>query len=365
MSRLARATVDLAALRHNLSLARASAPGSRVFAVLKADAYGHGLLKSAAALAAADGFAVSCLEEALPLREAGHRQRLLLLEGFFDAAEIAVLARERLDAVIHSNWQIELLERAVVSAPIDIWIKVDSGMHRLGFPPDRVAAVRERLVASSNVRAVNFMTHLASADDRRAGRTRDQGHVFAEATAGMPGERSLANSAATFGWPEVHADWVRPGIALYGCSPFIDGGDRPGLRPAMTLQARVIAVNDVAAGEAIGYGSGFVCPRRMRVGVISIGYGDGYPRHAPSGTPVLVGGRRAALAGRVSMDMCTVDLTDCPGAGVGDTVVLWGDGLPIELVADHCGTIGYELLCKVTRRVAYRYRDEDAGGEDQ
>lgn len=357
MTRVARATVDLAALRHNLRLARRLAPGSRVMAVLKANGYGHGLARAAAALAGeADALAVSCLAEALPLREAGHRHRLILLEGFFGGDELEAFERERLDAVIHSPWQVALLERRPPARPLDVWLKVDSGMHRLGFAPEAVADVHRRLAACPGVAAVRFLTHLACADDRRDEFTRRQLAAFERACAGFAGERSIANSAGTLGWPATHADWVRPGIMLYGCSPFIDGGQRPPLRPAMTLEARVIAINRYCRGERVGYGGTFTCPEDMAVGVVSMGYGDGYPRHAPSGTPVLVGGRETALVGRVSMDMLGVDLRGLD-AEIGERVVLWGEGLPVETVAERCGTIAYELLCKLTGRVEFRYVD--------
>lgn len=362
MSRIARATVHLDALRHNLAVARETAPGARVMAVLKADAYGHGLLAAADALAGADGFAVSCLSEAVPLREAGHRQRVLLLEGFFDHAEIDAFAAHRLDPVIHTAWQVDALASHPPGRPLDVWLKVDSGMHRLGFAPEAVAAVHERLSALPGVASVRFMTHLARADDRADPYTATQCRALDRAVAGLAGERSIANSAATLGWPDARGDWVRPGIMLYGASPFIDDGPRPPLRPAMTLEARLIAVREQQAGDPVGYGGRFVCPETMPVGVVSIGYGDGYPRRAPDGTPVLVNGVRVPLAGRVSMDMITVDLRRVPDAREGDPVVLWGvPDLLAEEVAGHCQTISYELFCQLTGRVSFRYHGGDHG----
>jgi alanine racemase len=365
MSRVARATVDLSALRHNLALVRRAAPRSRVLSVLKAHAYGHGLMPVAQALAAdSDGFAVACLEEALPLREAGHRHRMLLLEGAFSADEIAVAAAQRLDLVVHSSWQLAQLARHPPDAVVDVWVKVNTGMNRLGFAADEVAAVTAQLQRMPGVGRIRHMTHLASADDRNDPvLTPRQLATFDAATAGFDGERSAANSAAALGWPAAQLDWVRPGICLYGASPFIDDAPRPALRPAMTLEARLIATRWQRAGDAIGYGGTFACPEDMPVGIASIGYGDGYPRHAPGGTPVLVGGRRAAVVGRVSMDMIAVDLRGHPRAAVGDPVVLWGEGLPAEEVAGHCGTIAYELFCRLTRRVQFHYVDGSGHGE--
>lgn len=359
MSRVTRAVIDHAALRHNLAVARAAAAPARVIAVLKADGYGHGLLGVAQALSGADAFAVSCLEEALPLREAGLRQRIVLLEGPFAAADLGVFARRRLDAVIHTDWQVAALEQARLPAPVDVWLKVDTGMGRLGFPPERAAAMAARLQAAPAVGKLRFMTHLACADDRDDGTTPQQLATLEEALTGLAGERSIANSAGTLGWPEARADWVRPGIMLYGCQPFVDTHPSPELRATMRLEARLIAVNHHRRGDRIGYGGTFVCPEDMPVGVVSIGYGDGYPRHAPNGTPVQVRGRRAGVAGRVSMDMTCIDLRPVPDAAVGDTVVLWGEEPRVEEVAELCGTIGYELYCQVTPRVQRWHRAAD------
>lgn len=359
MTRLARATIDLSALRHNLAVARRSAPGTRVVAVLKANGYGHGLLQVAAALAQADAFAVSCMEEADQLRAAGYRHRIILLAGYFDPAELPLFARYALDPVIHAEWQLPPLERSALPRPLDIWLKVDTGMHRLGFPAERVREVYRWLRSMPAVASIRFMTHLARADDRRDLTTQVQLEAFAAACQGLPGERSIANSAATLAWPQTHAQWVRPGIMLYGCSPFIDGLDCPPLQPVQTLEARLMAIKYYRPGDRIGYGGIYACPEAMPVGIVSIGYGDGYPRHAPSGTPLLLGGREVKLVGRVSMDMLCVDLRLAPNARIGDSVVLWGEGLPVERIAEHCGTIAYELLCKVTNRVQFRYVDRN------
>ncbi|MCO6441807.1 MAG: alanine racemase [Nitrococcus mobilis] len=355
MTRLARATVDLGALRHNLAVARQSAPGARVIAVLKANGYGHGLLQAAAALAQADAFAVSCMTEASRLRLAGYRHRIILLAGYFERDELPLFDRYALDPVIHAEWQMALLERSALYRPLDVWLKVDTGMHRLGFPAGQVREVYQRLRSMPSVASIRFMTHLARADNRRDPTTRVQLEAFEAACQGLPGERSIANSAATLAWPQTHAQWVRPGIMLYGCSPFIDGLESPALRPVQTLEARLLAINYHRQGDLIGYGGIYACPETMPVGVVSIGYGDGYPRHAPSGTPLLVAGREVSLVGRVSMDMLCVDLRSAPHARVGDPVVLWGEDLPVERVAERCGTIAYELLCKLTSRVQFRY----------
>lgn len=364
MTRVARATVNREALRHNLSVARHAAARARVFSVLKANAYGHGLLPVADALAAdSDGFAVACLEEALPLRDAGYEHRILLLEGAFSGEEIAEAAARRLDLVVHSHWQLEQLETCPPAADVDIWVKVNTGMNRLGFAPDETVAVTKRLRRVSSIGTIRHMTHLSCADDRYDDDTTSrQLAAFDAAAAGFGGERSASNSAGTLGWPAAQLDWVRPGICLYGASPFIDRGPRPPLRPVMTLEASLIATRWQRAGDAVGYGGGFVCPEDMPTGIVSIGYGDGYPRHAPNGTPVLVDGRRVGIAGRVSMDMVAVDLRDHPRATAGDAVVLWGEGLPAEEVAAHCGTIAYELFCRLTGRVEFRYVDEPIDG---
>ncbi len=358
MSRRVWATVNLSALRDNARTARAAAPRSRIMAVVKSDAYGHGMVPAATALAPeTDAFAVTCVEEAAVLREAGFRQPIVLLEGPFAAEDLESAAALGLEPVLHTEWQVEALARARLSAPVAPWIKVDTGMHRLGFPPEAVGEVWRRLHGAPSVQPqIGFMTHLACADDRADTATQRQLAVFDEACAGLPGPRSAANSAGVLGWPGGHFDWIRPGIMLYGASPFIDGrGGHQPLAPVMTLEGRLIAVNHYRAGDALGYGATWRCPEPMPVGVISVGYGDGYPRHAPSGTPVLVDGVRTALVGRVSMDMLCVDLRGHPGVAVGAPATLWGDGLPAEEVAGAAGTISYELFCRTTPRARRRY----------
>lgn len=356
MTPVAQARVDLGALRHNLARARAAAPRARVMAIIKADAYGHGMLRVARALHDADAFGVARLEEALSLREAGIAQSIVLLEGVLDAAQLNAAAHQDLSLVLHHAAQVELIEHAAESLPpVKIWLKLDSGMHRLGFAPAEIPRIVQRLRHSKKVIApLRFMTHLANADERNDATTLRQMEVFQSALTGIEGERSVANSAGILGWPQTHAGWVRPGIMLYGVSPFLnDSAEAYGLRPVMTLSSRLIALRQNKKGDAIGYGGSYVCPSDMLIGVAAIGYGDGYPRHAQTGTPVLVNGQRASLIGRVSMDMITVDLSAQPQAKVGDPVILWGEGLAAEEVAHCASTIPYELLCGVARRVTF------------
>lgn len=352
MSRATTVRLDLGALVHNLRRVRAAAPGRPVAAAVKADAYGHGLARVAHALDA-DAFAVACSEEALSLRAAGVTRPVLLLEGVFEAAELPLCARHGLEIAVHHPEQVRLLECARLERPVRVWLKVDTGMHRLGLAPETVPAIFQRLRDCPAVQPeMGFMSHLARADERESDYTRQQLQAFETATAGLPGERSLANSAGVLGWPQTHFDRVRPGIMLYGASPFVDSlATDEDLRPVMTLHTRLISIKRLRKGEPVGYGGVWICPEDMDVGVAAVGYGDGYPRHAPSGTPVLVNGREAALLGRVSMDMISLDLRRHPEARIGDPVVLWGEGLPVERIAQAAGTIAYTLLCGVTARV--------------
>lgn len=354
MTRAAEALINLSALTHNLERARHAAPGSRAMAIIKANGYGHGIERVAGALRSADAFGVACLDEAQQLREAGFAHPINVLEGFYDAGELVQFGRQHIDATIHQIEQIEMLERARLDHPLRVWLKVDSGMHRLGIEPDRAVEYWQRLKACRSVSNIGLMTHLANADDRDDPATEHQLKVFAGAVGRLQGERSIVNSAGILGWPAAVSDWIRPGIMLYGASPFTaTQASDEGLRPAMTLQTRLIALRTLKAGEAVGYGAAWRTERDSLIGVAAIGYGDGYPRHAPSGTPVLVNGKRAALAGRVSMDMITVDVTDVPEVRIGDSVVLWGEGLPAEEIAVAADTIPYELFCKVTQRVRF------------
>ncbi|MGB3596864.1 MAG: alanine racemase [Pseudomonas neustonica] len=348
--RPAHALIDLNALRHNYLLAK-SLSGQRALAVIKANAYGHGAVQCAAALAEiADGFAVACIEEALELRAAGVSKPILLLEGWFEADELPLLVEHDLRAVVHHEEQLQQLEQAQLAAPLHIWLKLDTGMHRVGFSPVEYADIWRRLERSSKVASLTKMTHFSRADEPDTGRTEEQLKVFAEATEGLDGPASLCNSPGVLAWPAAHNDWLRPGIMLYGATPFnFAQAQAEQLQPVMQLESRIIAVRDLPAGEPIGYGSRFVTQRPTRVGVVAMGYADGYPRHAKDGTPVLVDGQRSRMIGRVSMDMLTVDLTDLPNSGLGSPVRLWGNGLNASEVAAWADSIPYQLFCNLNR----------------
>lgn len=356
MTSAAKATIDLKALQHNLQQVRKHAAASRIIAVIKADGYGHGMLRVAHALSSSDAFAVAKIEEALALREGGVTHPLLLLEGFADAAELSILAQQNISAVVHHPHQLTLLEQAQLSDPVTVWLKVDTGMHRLGFSVEQCAESFKRLQACDNVtHEIVVMSHFANADDRHDPRTETQLKRFHQAVEQCDtSEFSLANSAAILQYPHSHAAWVRPGIMLYGVSPFIDGTAADDtLQPVMTLRSKLIAINHYKKGDALGYGGSWHCPQDMAVGVVAIGYGDGYPRAARVGTPVLINGQRVPLVARVSMDMICVDLRTLPEAAIGDDAVLWGDGLPVEEIAECASTIPYELLCRVSQRVQF------------
>jgi alanine racemase len=354
MSRPIQASLDLSALESNLQVARRTT-SARIMSVIKADGYGHGLMRAAEALAATDGYALLNLQDAVRLREAGYRQPILLLEGCFSAEELPVIAEYRFACVIHSPWQIAMLDGYPGSGTLDIWLKVNSGMNRLGFAPQQVAQAMDQLRRHRAVREITLMTHFANADESRG--IAEPLALFNDLAAPYRVPRSLANSAALLRYPEAHGDWVRPGIMLYGASPFApDIGDqfsaqRLGLKPVMTLGSRIIATQSLRAGDEVGYGAMFRADHAMRIGIVACGYADGYPRHAPNGTPVLVDGQRTRTLGRVSMDMLQVDLSMLPKADVGSPVVLWGEGMPIEEVAHAAGTISYELMCALTARV--------------
>lgn len=365
MPRPIEARIDLAALRHNYLLARRHATrqagGAKAWAVVKANAYGHGLLRAAAALGdVADGFALLDLDEAIALREAGIRQPILLLEGFFEDADVALCNRYDLTVVVHCLEQLKTLRQSTLSAPnrrLPIYLKLNTGMNRLGITATQMPAVRRELAAAGTLARVTLMTHFAEADGAGGERCIAwQLQRFAAMTADWPAAGrlpvSLANSAAILRYPHTAHDWVRPGIMLYGGSPFSDQDAASlDLRPVMTLRSRILAVQEIGVGERVGYGGTFVAQRPTRVGIVACGYADGYPRHAPGGTPIIVAGRRTHTLGRVSMDMLACDLTDLPEAGVDSPVVLWGSGLPADEVASAAGTISYELFCALARRV--------------
>jgi len=353
------ATIDLAALRHNLALARQHAGGRMVWAVVKANAYGHGLSRALRAFADADGLALLDIDEAARARDGGWDRPILLLEGFFTPADLQVVDGLRLTTVVHHREQVEMLRAHLPQATIDVYVKVNTGMNRLGFAPAETSAVVGTLSALPGVRVAALMTHFANADrdaaDAGPVAAVEQLRTFDEACRGWAGARSVANSAALFLHPQLGDGPVRPGIALYGATPM---SGRPagsfGLRPAMSLVAHVLSVQQLAAGESVGYGSRWTAARASRIGVLACGYADGYPRVAPDGTPVWAGGRRVPLVGRVSMDMITVDLTEAPDVEVGDQVELWGRHVPVDEVAERCGTVGYELLCALAPRVPVR-----------
>ena len=355
MSRATVATIHLGSLRRNLERVRERARGARVMAVVKADGYGHGLERVARALSGADAFGVAAIGDGLRLRAAGITRRIVVLSGPDEPADLNEFRRLKLDAVIHHDAQLAWLEADHDTRPLCVWLKIDSGMHRLGFAPERAGAVYARLQALGNIdRDIVRMSHFAASDEFDNPLTRRQLERFEGATHGFAGARSLANSAALLGWPETTADWVRVGGLLYGLS-VVEGksGADLGFEPAMTLATKLIAVNPVRRGERIGYGATWECPEDMPVGVAAIGYGDGYPRSAPPGTPVLVNGARAPIIGRVSMDLITIDLRGVADAKVGDRVVLWGRDLPVEEIAACAGTISYDLTCGMTKRVLF------------
>ncbi len=351
MPRPIRATISAGALAHNLTVAKRHAAGTKIWAVLKANAYGHGLERAARALEAADGFAVLDLQEALRQRAAGAAKPVLLLEGFFHAADLELLTAHRLTPVIHNPEQVEMLKRTPLACEIDVYVKVNSGMNRLGFGVETLRPAYNELRMHPQVKNITFMTHFADADGVSG--VQAQMQWFEELTRPFEVQgRSLANSAALLRFPQARGDWARPGIMLYGCSPFGDqSAEQLGLQPVMTLSSEIIALQTLQPGERVGYGFSYEAVGEMTIGIVACGYADGYPRHAGTGTPVLVNGKRARIVGRVSMDMISVDLSEVPGAAIGTPVTLWGEGLSADEVAGAAGTLSYELLCKVTPRV--------------
>ena len=351
MSRPIEALFDGAALKHNYQIIQSRAPHSRAYAVIKANAYGHGVMRVAQALADADGFALLEISTAIELRRNFPDKPILLLEGVFSAAELALCAEHQLSIVLHSAQHLAWLDEA--QQAIAVFIKLNTGMNRLGFPCEQAADLVARLRQHPRVAAITLMTHFATADDAEQG-IAQQWEKFQAATQGLGLPLSLANSAAIFAYPEVQGDWVRPGLALYGASPFAgQSAASLGLKPVMTLRSKIIAVQSLQAGDTVGYGATFRASSAMRVGIVACGYADGYPRHAPTGTPVWVAGRKTRLLGRVSMDMLCVDLTAID-AGVDSEVELWGASIPIDDVASAAGTISYELMCAIAARVPVR-----------
>ena len=352
--------INRRALRHNLQRLRELAPASKLVAVVKANAYGHGLLETARTLPDADAFGVARLEEALRLREGGITQPILLLEGFFNATDLPTIAAQHLHTAVHNIEQLEALETADISEPVTVWMKLDTGMHRLGLLPEDADAFYQRLSQCKNVRQpVNVVSHFARADEPECGATEKQLAIFTAFTEGKPGLRSIAASGGILLWPQSHFDWARPGIILYGVSPLEQKPWGPdfGMQPVMSLTSSLIAVREHKAGEPVGYGGTWVSERDTRLGVVAMGYGDGYPRAAPSGTPVLVNGREVPIVGRVAMDMVCVDLGPNAQDKTGDEVIMWGDGLPVERIAEITKVSAYELITRLTSRVAMKYID--------
>ncbi|HYW57012.1 MAG TPA: alanine racemase [Polaromonas sp.] len=353
------ATIHTAALRHNLARCRSAAPDARVWAIVKANAYGHGIERAFDGLRAADGFALLDFSEAQRLRALDWRGPILLLEGCFELRDLELCSRLGLWHTVHCDEQIDMLAAHKTQLPHRVFLKMNSGMNRLGFTPERYRAAWTRLNALPQVEEISLMTHFSDADGPKG--IAHQMQKFEAVTHDLPGERTISNSAATLRHsPDIgeKSDWVRPGIAVYGSAP-----DYPeksaadwGLLPAMTLSSEIIAVQHLVAGDAVGYGSSFTADGPMRIGVVACGYADGYPRHCTTGTPILVGGVRTRMVARVSMDMLTVDLTPVPDAGMGSEVTLWGRAssgaiLSIDEIAHAAGTVGYELMCALAARV--------------
>lgn len=318
--------------------------------MIKANAYGHGLIPVARALAQADAFGVACLEEALILRESGIRNAMVLMAGFFEASELDIITREAFIPVIQNAEQLRIIEAEKLKKPLDVWVKINTGMNRLGFAVTELKTILARVQAIPAVRSVSVLSHFSDADQLQSDKTARQTYLFEQTAANFKGAKSLANSAAILAWPNTHYDWVRPGVMLYGISPFANEvGQHRGLKPVMTLHSRIIALHDIAQGETVGYGSTFTADKAMRIAIVCMGYGDGYPWHAPLGTPILIHGVRCPIIGRVSMDMLAVELKT--PANLYDPVLIWGADLPVEEVAAHTGTIPYELVTKLTARV--------------
>jgi alanine racemase len=358
MSRPTIAHIRLDAFRHNYRVAK-QCHGGKALAVIKANAYGHGAVHCAKSIEnEADGFAVACLEEALQLREAGISEPILLLEGFFEAIELPEIVANDCWIVVHAQWQVEMLLTAKLARPLHVWLKMDSGMHRVGLSPSEYAQAYERLHSHKNVAIIVAMSHFANADNLGSGHTLQQIEIFQQTIQAVKHsgnlETSLANSAAILGWQQAKRDWSRPGIMLYGADPLMAVDTK--LHPVMQLTSKIISIRNIKKGDSIGYGSIFTAEQDTTVGVVACGYADGYPRSAIIGTPMAVDGKMTRLIGRVSMDMLFVDLTNNPAANIGSQVELWGNQVPANAVAISAGTIAYELFCNV-KRAHFQYFD--------
>ena len=354
MSRPTIAHIRLDAFRHNYRVAK-QCHGGKALAVIKANGYGHGAVHCAKAIEGeADGFAVACLEEALQLREAGIPEPILLLEGFFETIELSDIVANDLWIVVHAQWQLEILLQAKLAKPLHVWLKMDSGMHRVGLSPSEYVQAYQRIKGHKNVAKVVLMSHFANADHLKSDHTLQQIEVFQQTTQRLDAQTSLANSAAILRWKQASCDWTRPGIMLYGADPLMTADTK--LKPVMQLTSQIISMRGIKKGESIGYGSLFTAERDTIVGVVACGYADGYPRSAATGTPMAVDGKLTRLIGRVSMDMLFVDLTDIPSAVIGSQVELWGNQVSANAVATSAGTIAYELFCNV-KRAHFQYFD--------
>lgn len=353
MTLAAYAIINTKAVKHNLKKVKEFAPNSKIMSVIKSDAYGHGLIPIAKALENSDAFAVARLAEGICLRRAGIVKKIIVLEGFVYQSELDELLKYNLDFVVHSVEQVDILEQYKTDKKLFVWLKLDTGMSRLGFKAAEFDLMYQRLSACIGIeQPLRLMTHFSNADDLTSEMTQQQIKLFSELTNIYKGEKSIANSAGIMAWPNSLTDWVRPGIMLYGISPFEDKkGQDLGLKPVMSLHSHLIAVKTIGNGVPVGYAGSWVSQKKTRLGIVAIGYGDGYPRYAKVGTPVLVNGKRVPLVGRVSMDMITVDLSEQSSAKPGDPVILWGDDLAVEEVASHSSTIAYTLLCGITQRV--------------
>ena len=369
------ATINSAALRHNIQLIKSFAPNQKLLAMIKANAYGQGLLPAAHILAdQVDGFGVARLREALEIQETGYTGKILLVEGFFDREELLKTLSRRFDSVIHCYEQLELLEQVAtewekeqqkgfwkrktkIYFPINVWLKIDTGMHRLGVHSEQVDEFYQRLKKCPLVESISFVSHFSRADELDCGYTEKQIATFEQATQSYPEHaRSISASSGILYWKQAHYEWVRPGIIIHGISPHYEPITHLGFQPVMTLSSSLIAVRTHKAGEPVGYGGTWVSPKDTKLGVIAMGYGDGYPRNAPEGTPVLINGRKVPIVGHVSMDMLTVDLGADSQDKVGDEAIFWGKDLLIEEIAEHIGVISYELITKLTPRVIFEYQ---------
>lgn len=360
MSRPLIVELDLAALHHNVKRVHEIAPQSKILAMIKANAYGHGLLPIAKALTDVEGFGVSCSEEALYLRQAGLKQQIVLMEGLFSKDEIPLLTDYELNTVMHDQNQLSLLTEHPLLKPINVWLKINTGMNRLGFSPKDFAAVLQKIHHCPWLKIVCVMTHFSSADKTKDTTTECQIKLFEQTIKACQFPISLANSAAILAFPNTHADWVRPGLMLYGVSPFSDSsGAQYALKPVMTLKSEIISIHQLESGDKVGYGGTWFAPKPLRVGIVAIGYGDGYPHQAKNGTPILVNGKLSELVGQVSMDMLAVDLSNQLEAKRGDPVVIWGTGLPVEQIAESTSSFRYELLCGINRGQLVRTRIEE------